>query len=284
MQYPVLNSSSKAINLASKDSYSCLYDLVWSFDYAISGNPDTEAGFTVFLATSSSKLSGGSAGIDLGYSGLSSFGLPYSIKAGVSGAVIGIGFDTTGLFAASATSGAFVRDGIDYSKVKKNSISIRSSAPDFRYNDYSYNVAISSLNSTFSIVESAVNFKTVRVRLGNVGRTIYIDYRNNPKEQFQRILEKNVTLGLPITAFLHAGVSFVTPVSSGQTKSIGNIFLRNFHVEGSTNPNLNKSVISDPTTIPPYNRTIEPEPVKGIVTLVNNDQIQTSNGSDMFPF
>ena len=100
MQYPVLNSSSKAINLASKDSYSCLYDLVWSFDYAISGNPNTEAGFTVFLTTSSSRLSGGSTGIDLGYSGLSSFGLPYSIKAGVSGAAIGIGFDTTGLFAA----------------------------------------------------------------------------------------------------------------------------------------------------------------------------------------
>jgi hypothetical protein len=282
MQYPVLNSDSKAINLASKDSYSCLYDLVWSFDYAISGNPSTEAGFTVFLTTSSSKLSGGSAGIDLGYSGVQSFGLPYSVKPGVSGAAIGIGFDTTGLFAASATSGAFVRDGIDYRKVKKNSISIRGKAPDFSYNNYSYNVAISSLNSTFSIVESAVNFKTVRVRLGNVGRTIYIDYRNNPKEQFQRILEKDVSLGLPITAFLHAGVSFVTPISSSQSKAIGNIFIRNFHVEGSTKPNLNKSVISDPTTIPSYTGTMEY--AKGIVTLVNYDQIRTMNGSDMFPF
>ena len=300
MQYPVLNSTSKAINLASKNSYSCMYDIVWSFDYAISGNSSTEAGFTVFLTTSSNRLSGGNSSIDLGYSGVSALGLPYSVKPGVSGAVIAIGFDTTGLFAASATSGAFTRDGINSTKAIKNSIAIRGSAPTFSYNTYSYNVPISSLNSTFNIVESAANFKTVRARLGNIGRTIYIDYRNNPKEQFQKILEKDVTLGLPITAFLHAGISFATAISASQTNAVGNIFLKNFHVEGSRNPNLNKSVISDPTTIPPYGKERGaysaplppaptptpplPEPEKGIVTLVTGEQIDTIDDTDIFPF
>ena len=244
MQYPVMNSSSKAINLASKDSYSCMYDVVWSFDYAISGSPSTEAGFTVFLTTSSNRLSGGSSGIDLGYSGLSSFGLPYSIRPGVSGAIIAVGFDTTGLFAASAFSGNFTRDGIDYRKVKKNSVTIREGAPYFGYNYYSYNVSLSTLNTTFSIVESAAIYKTIRARLGNVGRTLYIDYRNNPTEQFQPIFEQPVSLGLPLSTFVHVGVSFATPISSISTNAIGNIFLKNFHVEGSTNPNLLRTVIS----------------------------------------
>lgn len=244
MQYPVMNSSSKAINLASKDSYSCMYDLVWSFDYAISGSPSTEAGFTIFLMTSGMSLSGGGSGIDLGYSGLSAFNISNTVKPGISGAIFGVGFDTTGLFAASAFSGSFIRDGIDYRTVKRNSITIREGAPDFKYNSYYYNVALSSLNTTFSIVESAAIYKTIRARLGNVGRTLYIDYRNNPTDQFQPILEKSISLNLPISAFVHVGVSFATPISSISNKAIGNIFLKNFHVEGSTNPNLSRTVVS----------------------------------------
>lgn len=244
MQYPVMNSSSKAINLASKNSYSCMYDIVWSFDYAISGSPSTEAGFTVFLMTSGTYLSGGGSGIDLGYSGLSGFNISNTVKPGISGAIIAVGFDTTGLFAASAFSGSFTRDGIDYRKVKKNSATIREGAPYFNYNSYNYNTALSSLNTTFSIVESAAKYKTIRARLGNVGRTLYIDYRNNPKEQFQPILEKNLSLNLPISSFVRVGVSFATPISSISTNAIGNIFLKNFHVEGSTNPNLSRTVIS----------------------------------------
>lgn len=236
MQYPVMNSNSKAISLASKDSYSCLYDIVWSFDYAISGSPSTEAGFTVFLMTPGMSLSGGGVGIDLGYSGLSAFNVINTVKPGISGAIIAVGFDTTGLFAASAYSGSFVRDGIDYRTVKKNSITIREGAPNFKYSNY--NVSLSSLNNTFTIVESAAIYKTIRARLGNVGRTLYIDYRNNPTEQFQPILEKSVSLNLPVSAFAHAGVSFATPISSFNNNAIGNIFIKNFHIEGSPNPNL----------------------------------------------
>jgi hypothetical protein len=255
MQYPVLNSNSKAINLASTASYSCMYDIVWSFDYAISGNSNTEAGFTVFLMADGNGLTGGNTGIDLGYSGLSSTNLPYSIKAGVSGAILAVGFDTTGLFAASAFSGSYVRDGVSPTNINKNSVVMRGGAPYYRYSDYNYNVPLSSLNSSFSIVESGAIFKTIRARLGKVGNTLYIDYRNNPTEDFKPIFQKDITLGIPVSSYVYVGISFATPISSSSLQSIGNIYLKNFSVEGSINPNMSSTTISNQQTILPLNET-----------------------------
>lgn len=249
MEYPPFNSNSKAISLASKDSYLCAYDIVWSFDYAIVGDNNTEAGFTVFLMANKDGLSandngiglglsGGNGGIDLGYSGLSSTNLPYSINPGVSGAVLAVGFDTTGLFAASAFSGNYIRDGVSPVNIHKNSVVMRGGAPYYRYSDFNYNVPLSSLNSTFSIVESGAIFKTVRARLGKVGRTLYIDYRNNPYEDFKPIFEKDITLSIPVSSYAYAGVSFATPISSSSLQTIGNIYIKNFHVEGLTGPQL----------------------------------------------
>lgn len=237
MQYPSLPANAKSLNIASSGAYSPYFDIVWSFDYAISGNSSTEAGFALFLQDSSIKaLTGGNGGIDLGYSGLSSFGLPYSIKPGISGAVIGVGFDTTGLFAASASIGAVkIRDGIDRSAVLKNSITIRSNSPEYDYEDYLFTVPITGTSSTFSIVESGVNYKTIRARLGNVGNTFYVDYRNTPQEDFKNILTKEVFLNSNINSLYRVGVSFATPISSNSPNATGNIYLKNFHVEGSSN-------------------------------------------------
>lgn len=231
MQYPPLTSA-KAINFASQTSFSPYYDIVWSFDYAISGNSNTEAGFTVFLTKD--ELTLGSAGIDLGYSGLSSIDIKYSnITRGVKGAALGVGFDTTGLFAASAFTGTYkVRDGVDATKVTKNSVALRGPDPYYNYSQYNYQQSLSSLNSTFTIVESAEIYKTVRVRLGNVGRTLYIDYRNNPEEEFQLILQKDVNIPVSRSITYYPGISFATPISSTLPKAIGNIFVKNIHTEG----------------------------------------------------
>lgn len=286
MQYPSLNSNSKAINLASTVSYSCMYDLVWSFDYAISGNNNTEAGFTVFLLSDNQSLTGGSAGIDLGYSGLSSTNLPYSVKAGISGAILAVGFDTTGLFAASAFSGGYVRDGVSLANVNKNSVVMRGGAPYYRYSDFNYNVPLSSLNSTFSIVESGAVFKTIRARLGRVGSTLYIDYRNNPTEDFRPIFQKDISLGIPVSSYVYVGISFATPISSSSLNSIGNIFLKNFSVEGSINPNMSASVVSKQQYIFPLNET---SVYPGITSVpeVNNDKESGNNDyppiTDVFP-
>ena len=235
MQYPTLLSA-KAINFCSESSFSPFFDIVWSFDYAISGSQNTEAGFTVFLSTEPVRYGGGSGGIDLGYSGLSSINLQSSyIQPGIQRAAIGVGFDTTGLFAVSATNnGAVIRDGINSLGAIKNSIAIRGLAPSYSYSQYSYNQPLSSLNSTFTIVESAEIYKTVRVRLGNVGRTLYIDYRNNPNEDFQLILQKDINILVEQNTSYYAGISFATPISSISSSAIGNIFVKNIHTEGAT--------------------------------------------------
>jgi hypothetical protein len=157
MLYPSLGNNAKAINMVSKDAYSPFYDIVWSFDYAISGNPSTEAGFTAFLSMSGVGVSDSEGGIDLGYSLsplklnilLDTSNIPqssiqtadiFNIVVGERseldyspyrhGGVIAVGFDSTGLFAASATAGpAATRDGLPLDKIHKNSITIRGGFP-----------------------------------------------------------------------------------------------------------------------------------------------------------
>lgn len=233
MQYPTL-SAAKAINFAAKTPFSPYYDIVWSFDYAISGNANTEAGFTIFLARGDTPLNGGSGGIDLGYSGLSSIFIKQSyIERGIVGGAIGVGFDTTGLFAASAVNSTYkVRDGINSLKAIKNSVTIRGLSPSYSYSQYSYNQPLSSLNNTFNIVASGEIYKTVRARLGNIGRTLYIDYRNDPSEEFQPILEKDIDIVVDPNTKYYPGISFVTPISSISRNAIGNIFVKNIHTEG----------------------------------------------------
>ena len=246
MQYPALPNTTKCINFARNGAYSPFFDIVWSFDYAIVGDSEVQGGFTVFLMDNI-PLSGGNAGIDLGYSGLSSTslphtmeGLPDSIAPGISGALIGVGFDSTGLFAASASLGSSViRDGISVEKVIKNSITIRGGWPEYSYNEESFTSSISALtNTTFNVVESALNYKTIRTRLGNLGRTLYIDYRNNANEYFKNILTKDITLYPSITSLYKVGVSFATPISSDNYVHTGKIYFKNFHIEGASDNNL----------------------------------------------
>lgn len=236
MEYPALPSNAKAINIIGTEYFSSLYDIVWSFDYAISGNANTEAGFTVFLTSSSTSLSGGGAGIDLAYSGLSASTAGYTVKPGISGAVIAAGFDTTGLFAASAAdSGKFVRDGLQDINVKRNSVTLRGGWPSYSYNTYSYHQPISSLTSeAFNIIENGITYKTIRARLGDLGRTLYIDFRNTPEEDFKPLIAREV-FSLPNLSsgkVLLPGISFASPISSNNTNSTGNIFVKNVHFEG----------------------------------------------------
>lgn len=235
MVYPTFTVNTKAFNIASNYGYSPYYDIVWSFDYAISGNNNTEAGFTVFIMDDNYILSGGNFNIDLGYSGLSSNSdQSSSLKPGVSGGIIAVGFDTTGLFAVSALSGTrVIRDGINETTRILNSVSIRDKWPSYSYNTNNYNVALSSLDSSFKIVDGELNYKTIRARLGNVGRTLYVDYRNTPDDDFKSLLVKDVSLNIASTTKYKVGASFATPISSNDPDRIGVIYFRNFHTEGN---------------------------------------------------
>lgn len=214
--------------------YSPYYDIVWSFDYYLSGAlPSTEFGFCVFLQNADYQFYGGSVGIDLGYSGLSSFAnnTGYGgLEFGLYGALIGVGFDSTGGFAVSAnnsTNTTLIRDGISEEAVIPNSLSIRAAYPTFSYNKYSTNFAITG----FNVVDASK--KTIRARLAELGSVLIVDYRYSPDDEFTNILTLNVDLSASVSSRFRPGVSFTKPVSSfTTTTSAGNIVIDNVHIEG----------------------------------------------------
>ena len=285
MVYPTFTVNTKAFNIASISGYSPYYDIVWSFEYAISGNSSTEAGFTIFLMDNNYVLSGGNFNIDLGYSGLSSNNnQSSSIKPGISGAKLAVGFDTTGLFAVSAMSGTRVlRDGISETLRIPNSIIMRNGWPSYSYNTYSYNAAISNIDTSFRIVETSVKYKTIRARLGNVGRTLYVDYRNYPDEDFKPLFEQNVNLNIAADTLYKVGASFATPISSNNNNSVGTIYFKNFHTEGSAVSGDSSSFIAVATSVylssniplatTPSIKPVEPLPDISIPVSDNSDVI-----------
>jgi len=237
MVYPVLPPN-KATALINEIGLSPYFDIVWSFDYFLENiQPNTEFGFLFFLQDAEIPISGGNFGIDLGYSGLSADNNgSYSsfLSAGLQGGVIGVGFDSTGSFALSTSNNNLpVRDGKSENDVIPNSLTVRSSSPLYSYDEYSINIPISS----FSIIDSVR--KTIRARLGNLGRTLYIDWRRTPKEQFINIFEQDVTLNISLSTLLRPGITVSKPISSSQESAVPTVIIENFHAEGDiSTPNI----------------------------------------------
>lgn len=258
MVYPTTNTNTIALQIFEK-GFSPYYDIVWSFDYYVSNiTSNAQLGFCLFLQDSYnlplSAYVGGNPGIDLGYSGLSAKNTgTYSsfLSAGLSGALIGVGFDTTGCFAVSATdSSKTVRDGINDIKRIPNSISIRGKWPYFSYNEYNINIPLSSKN--FTILDTTK--KTIRARLGNVGKTLYIDYRYSANDNFINILTQDVTFTITTSSRFRPGVTFVKPVSGNSV--IPTVYFSNFTVEGkSDTPILQSSNTFFPLTTFTLNTT-----------------------------
>ena len=222
MEYPTLDPNAKLFKIYEK-ALSPYYDIVWSFDYYATSIPaNSQLGICLFLqdstgTTQASLLSGGN-NIDLGYSGA---------VGGTDKGLIGVGLDTTGCFALSLSSlGSTIRDGdLDINR-KINSISVRGQGPSYSWRQYSVNTPLSTFN--FNILESRK--KTIRARLGNVGQTLYVDFRYSPTEDFVNILTQDVTFSRTLSSKFRPGVTFSNVVSGIAPKPI--IRFSNFTVEG----------------------------------------------------
>ena len=228
MTYPnTLSVSAAAVNI-SDGAFSPLYDIVWSVKYeVINWNKTDDYGLCLFLRDSSTALSGegGGRGIDLGYSGTASVNTnePDVEVNGMVGGVIGVGLDTHGLFAAETTwPGGRARSGID--DLETNSITMRGGAEDdFEYLNVHYPI------SAFKLLSNGQ--KILRARLGNYGRTIFIDYRGVGDTDFINILTEDVNLNILPGTKLTPGVSFVKPLTS--TSMSFDIIVDTFHIEGT---------------------------------------------------
>jgi hypothetical protein len=252
MEHPISNSNTKVIQFFEKD-FTPYSDIVWSFDYYVTNlSANSNLGFCIFLQDAYnlplSAYLGGNSTIDLGYSGLSAKNTTWtigsSLSAGLSGALIGVGFDSTGSFAVSATSSSTIlRDGVSDNQRINNSISIRGAAPHYNYNEYNVNRALSAYN--FNVLDGTK--KTIRARLGNVGRTLYVDYRYSANEDFINILTQDVAFTIAPSSRIRPGVTFATQVSS--SPSVPRVFFGNLTVEGkSESPTLQSSNAFQPLT------------------------------------
>jgi hypothetical protein len=225
-------------------SFNANYDITWSFEVSVGIDVAAEVGFTTFLC-SQQNLIGGNVGVDLGYSGTGSQyadtnsydvitpSLTSTVHAGIDGAVLGIGFDSTGLFALSCSvDDVLTRDGVALESINSlDSLIIRGGAPDYNLlsNDEFFN-----LDSSFNIFKDANTITQIRCRLGNVGRTLYIDYKPLGSLDYINLKTLAVSLSVADNKIYYVGLSYSSPVSSfSDTDTLtGGLVIKNFHVEG----------------------------------------------------
>ena len=206
------------------------YDIVWSFKFLLSSpsvNALEQGGFVTYLAKPRTEVAYnvGEGYAHLGYDALSA-------ASGIQGAVLGIGFDTLGIFAASGVG--LRANGIPLSSIKSNSITIRGG-----YSAYNllYTESLSALNTEMTLLTNTEDYQWLRFRLGNIGRTLYIDYRRYDTDSYTQILEYPVSLPFTETSLYCVGVSYTYPVSFNYYVDHSDTVLRikNLQVEGYSN-------------------------------------------------
>lgn len=203
------------------------YDMVWSFKFllsSVSATPADQGGFVTYISTASSTYTVGGSGFFLGYDNTTT-------STSTTGAVLGIGFDTMGLFAVSGIGSRTY--GVDISAAKKNSLTIRGGYSAF---EMLYNESLSALNTNFTLLTTTDNYQWLRFRLGNIGQTLYIDYRQSDSDSYSQLLELPVNLPISDDTFYKIGISYAYPLSGNTYSNQSNTILRikNFQIEGNT--------------------------------------------------
>lgn len=230
-----------------KKDYNPNYDIIWSFQYAISGSTagafPKECAFATFLTVSTPQVSA-IPGHYLGYSGnmpLSAYLLDengdYILTEdnqrmilegndGIDGFVgMCIAFDTSGLFALSSNS----RPGVGLGSIKRNSLIIR----DINDNITLYE-ELSNINPTFNILSSSKLYKTMRFKYTNTDK-LTIDFKIDGDTEFTELTSVKVDFDPESIAFLRPGFSYSSPVSSSSVLRVAKLFLKNFHIQGTEN-------------------------------------------------
>jgi hypothetical protein len=226
-----------------KKSYNPNYDIIWSFQYAISGSNTRECAFATFLTSSTPPVSA-IPGHYLGYSGnvpLSAFLLDENgdyilsenneriILEGNSenDGLVGlcIAFDTTGLFALSS----LYRPGVGLNNIKRNSLIIR----DINDNITLYE-ELSNIDPAFTILSGVKTYKTLRFKYTNTDK-LTIDYKTEGSNKFVELTSVQINSNPDSISFLRPGFSYSSPVSSTLSARTAPLYLKNFHVQGTEN-------------------------------------------------
>ena len=223
-------------------------DVVVTFDYACYGNePQAGEGFCVSFVSYTAQTTGGAPGPGLNYTNatLSSADAFNNVQLvaypGLSGGVLGVGFDIKGNFGAAGY------DTMGYNTNTPNSITIRDAF--FKAYQTLYRTpALSAFEEPFTIYQyitaGAPEFNRVRVRIANLGRQVIVQHKTSDQDKFHTYANYALTRALP--RYVKPCLSFSSGVSS--TK----MMIKNFNVNGffwnnvgTSDPglNLNTSLI-----------------------------------------
>lgn len=248
MSFPsdvVLPANAKYIAFVDeKKNYNPNYDIIWSFQYAITGSAIGECAFATFL-TATHPDSSPIPGQYLGYSGnvpLSAYLLTedgeYMLTEdsdkiilegnGETDGLLGvcIAFDTTGLFALSSNS----RPGVSRNNIKRNSLIIRDVNDNLTFYE-----ELSNIDSYFSILSNVKSYKTLRFKYTNTD-SLTVDYKKSDSTEFKELTSIKLNSDLTNLNYLKPGFSFSSPVSSNISGSVCSLYLKNFHIQGTEKP------------------------------------------------
>lgn len=235
-----------ACNFALTSTFNAKYDITWSFQYSLCGVQGSTGGFTTFLyAADTPQLTGGGIRSGLAYG-------PYvvtdnlliapseedklsiaapafngyirvsdgdnsaeSYQDGLSGAILGVGFDSTGLFGSKKRG--FLTG---LTTPVHNSYTVRSTA------NYTH---VSTYAAPFKILETAEMFRTLRFNLTNLGQTLNVHMYDYPTRTYNLMSSTDTGLLFVEDTMCKIGVSFATPVSASYKS---NFKLKDFHFQG----------------------------------------------------
>jgi hypothetical protein len=202
-----------ACNFALTSAFNAKYDITWSFQYSLCGVSGSTGGFATFLYDASvPQLTGGGIRSSLAYG---PDVVTESYQNGLSGAVLGVGFDSTGLF------GARERGFLTGLQTPiHNSYTIRSST-NFNY--------VSTYAAPFDILETTETFRTLRFNLTDLGQTLNIHMYDYPTRTYNLISRTSTGLLFTRDTLCKIGLSFATPVSASYKS---NFKIKDFHFQG----------------------------------------------------
>lgn len=184
--------SAIACNFALLSVFDAKHDVTWSFQYSLCGPPEATGGFTTFLFDGeTTTLAGGGISTGLAYGP--------STTSGVVDAIMGIGFDSTGLF---ATTGVGYSTGVD--QPSANTATLRTGT-GFDYQG--------SISLPFDVVDSIEVFKTLRFNLTDVGQTLRVHLYDDDAKTYNLIGSLSTGYVYTTDKPVRIGVSVATPVS-----------------------------------------------------------------------
>ena len=195
-----------------KISYNVNWDTTWSFTYALTGS---NAAISTFLTTNSSQLST------------------------ANNEIISVMFDTTGLSLISSIPSTTLLP------IIPNCLTIR----DQSHNIIFYN-ALSTLDTSFILISSIKYYQTLRFRVANGFKNLYIDYKHQLGD-YKNLLSLSLTsYNISALSSIYPGFTYMSPLSNNGLSST--LFLNNFHTQGNISPPTYETLEYTPLTYPNY--------------------------------